>query len=92
MPLRYPRISKHTPFLSIPLGKPLMFEGEDYFMWSDKMRYHLTSLHKSIWDIVEYEAQVPKKGDKDYDSEEVEQIQHFNSQATTPRLSNSRGV
>jgi hypothetical protein len=60
-----------------------MFEGEDYSMWSDKMRHHLTSLHKSIWDIVEYGAQVPKKGDKDYDSEEVEQIQHFNSQATT---------
>jgi hypothetical protein len=47
------------------------------------MRHHLTSLHKSIWDIVEYGAQVPKKGDKDYDSEEVEHIQHFNSQATT---------
>jgi hypothetical protein len=52
-------------------------------MWSDKIRHHLTSLHKSIWDIVEYEAQVPKEGDKDYDSEEVDQIWHFNSQATT---------
>jgi hypothetical protein len=83
MPLRYPRISKRTPLLSIPLGKAPMFEGEDYSMWSDKMRHHLTSLHKSIWDIVEYGAQVPKKGDKDYDSKEVEQIQHFNSQATT---------
>jgi hypothetical protein len=60
-----------------------MFDGEDYSMWSDKMRHHLTSLHKSIWDIVEYGAQVLKEGDKDYDSEEVEQIQHFNSQATT---------
>jgi hypothetical protein len=56
-----------------------MFEGEDYSMWSDKMRHHLTSLHKRIWDIVEYGVQVPKNGDKDYDSEEVEQIQHFNS-------------
>jgi hypothetical protein len=83
MPLRYPRISRRTPLLSVPLGKPAMFEGEDYSMWSDKMRHHLTSLHKSIWDIVEYGVQVPKKGDKDYDSEEVEQIQHFNSQATT---------
>jgi hypothetical protein len=83
MPLRYPRISKLTPLLSVPLGKPSMFEGEDYSMWSDKMRHHLTSLHKSIWDIVEYGTQVPKKGDKDYDLEEVEQIQHFNSQATT---------
>jgi hypothetical protein len=39
-----------------------MFDGEDYSMWSDKMRHHLTSLHKSIWDIVEYGAQVPKEG------------------------------
>jgi hypothetical protein len=83
MPLRYPRISKRTPLLSVPLDKSPMFEGEDYSMCSDKMRHHLNSLHKSIWDIVEYGAQVPKKGDKDYDSEEVEQIQHFNSQATT---------
>jgi hypothetical protein len=83
MPLRYPRISKRTPLLSVPLSKPPMFDGEDYSMWSDKMRLHLTSLHKSIWDIIEYGAQVPKKGDTDYDSEEVEQIQHFNSQATT---------
>jgi hypothetical protein len=83
MSLRYPRISKRTPLLSVPLGKPPVFDGEDYSMWSDKMRHHLTSLHKSIWDIVEYGAQVPKEGDKDYDSEEVDQIRHFNSQATT---------
>jgi hypothetical protein len=83
MPLRYPRISKHTPLLSVPLGKPPLFDGEDYCMWSDKMRHHLTSLHKSIWDIVEYGAQVPKVGDKNYDSDEADQIRHFNSQATT---------
>ncbi len=45
IPLRYPRISKRTPLLSVPLGKPPMFDGEDYNMWSDKMRHHLTSLH-----------------------------------------------
>jgi hypothetical protein len=56
MPLRYPRISKHAPLLSVPLGKPSYFDGEDYCMWSDKMRHHLTSLHESIWDIVEYGA------------------------------------
>jgi hypothetical protein len=83
MPLRYPRIPKRTPLLSVPLGKPPFFHGEDYCMWSDKMRHHLTSLHKSIWDIVEYGAQVPKVGDKDYDSDEADQIRHFNSQATT---------
>jgi hypothetical protein len=52
-------------------------------MWSDKMRHHLTSLHESIWDIVEYRAQVPQVGDKDYDSDEATQIRHFNSQATS---------
>jgi hypothetical protein len=46
--LRYPRISKHTPLLSVPLGKPPVFDGEDYSRWSDMMRYHLTSLHTSI--------------------------------------------
>jgi hypothetical protein len=83
IPLRYPRISKHTPLLSVPLGKPLVFEGEDYSMWSARMKGHLTSLHKSIWDVVEYGAQVPQVGDKDYDSDEADQIRHFNSQATT---------
>jgi hypothetical protein len=83
MPLHYPRISRRTPLLSVPLGKPPVFEGEDYNMWSDKMRHHLTSLHASIWDIVEFGAQVPLLGDKGYDSNEVAQIRHFNSQATT---------
>jgi hypothetical protein len=48
IPLRYPRITKHTPLLSVPLGKPPTFDGEDYARWSDLMRFHLTSLHKSI--------------------------------------------
>ena len=46
IPLCYPRIPKHTPLLSVPLGKPPTFNGEDYSRWSDMMRYHLTSLHK----------------------------------------------
>jgi hypothetical protein len=79
----HPRISKRTPLLSIPLGKPPVFDGEDYWMWSDKMRHHLTSLHASIWDIVEFGAQVPSVGDEGYDSDEVAQIRHFDSQATT---------
>jgi hypothetical protein len=83
IPLRYPRISKHTPLLSIPLGKPPAFNGEDYSRWSEMMKYHLTSLQTSIWDIVEYGAQVPSIGDEDYNADESAQIQHFNSQATT---------
>jgi hypothetical protein len=48
MPLRYPRIPKHAPLLSVPLGKLPYFDGEYYCMWSDKMRHHLTPLHESI--------------------------------------------
>jgi hypothetical protein len=51
------------------------------------MRHHLTSLHESIWDIVEFGAQVPQVGDKDYDSDEATQVRHFNSQATSILLS-----
>jgi hypothetical protein len=47
------------------------------------MRHHVTSLHESIWDIVEFGAQVPKVGDDDYDLDEATQIRHFNSQATS---------
>jgi hypothetical protein len=83
MPLRYPCISKCASLLFVPLGKPPYFDSEDYCMWSDKMRHHLTSLHESIWDIVEYGAQVPKVGDKYYDSNKATQIRHFNSQATS---------
>jgi hypothetical protein len=73
MPLRYPCVSKHAPLLSVPLGKQPYFDGEDYCMWSDKMRHRLTSLHSSIWDTVEFGAQVPKVGDEGYDSNEVAQ-------------------
>jgi hypothetical protein len=74
IPLCYPRISKHTPLLFVPLGKPPVFYSEDYCMWSDKMRHHLTSLHASMWDIVEFGAQVPSVGDEGYDLDEVAQI------------------
>jgi hypothetical protein len=74
MPVRCPRISKHAPLLSVPLGKPPYFDGEDYCMWSDKMGHHLTSLHASIWDIVGFGAHVPTVGDEGYDSDEAAQI------------------
>ena len=65
IPLHYPRISKRTPLLFVPLCKPPVFDGEDYNMWSDKMRHHLTSLHTSIWNVVEFGVQVPSVGDED---------------------------
>jgi hypothetical protein len=46
----YSRIPQSTNahLLSIPLGKPPHFDGEDYGFWSHKMRSHLFSLHPSI--------------------------------------------
>jgi hypothetical protein len=45
--------NSNAHLLSIPLGKPPHFDGEDYSFWSHKMRSHLFSLHPSIWEIVE---------------------------------------
>jgi hypothetical protein len=62
IPLRYPRISKRAFLLSVPLGKPPVFDGEDYFMWSVKMKGHLTSLHESIWDVLSMERRYHRWG------------------------------
>jgi hypothetical protein len=49
----------HIPYnsnahlLSIPLGKPSHFDGEDYSFLCYKMCSHLFSLHPSIWESVE---------------------------------------
>jgi hypothetical protein len=86
IPLRYPHIPKCAPLLSVTLGKPPYFDGEDYSICIDKMRHHLTSLHESIWDIVEFGTQTPQVGDEDYDPDEAAQVRHFNSQATTVLL------
>jgi hypothetical protein len=41
--------NSNAHLLSIPLGKPPHFDGEDYSFWSHKMCSHLFSLHPSIW-------------------------------------------
>jgi hypothetical protein len=49
----------HIPYnsnahlLSISLGKPPHFDGEDYSFWSHKMCSHLFCLHPSIWEVLE---------------------------------------
>jgi hypothetical protein len=58
--------------LSIPLGKPPRFGGEDYSWWSHKMCSHLFSLHPSIWDIVENGMQIRDIDDENFDDIEVE--------------------
>jgi hypothetical protein len=59
-------------------------------MWGDKMRNHLTSLHKIIWDIIEFGEQAPQVGDEDYDFDEATQIRHFNLQATSILIASLR--
>jgi hypothetical protein len=68
--------------LSIPLGKPPHFDGEDYSFWSHKMRSHLFSLHPSIWEIVENGMQFYSSDNLVLINEKI----HKNAQATTVLL------
>jgi hypothetical protein len=78
----------HIPFnsnahlLSIPLRKPLHFDGEDYSFWSHKMRSHLFSLHPSIWEIVENGMQFDSTDNPVFINEQI----HKNAQATNVLL------
>jgi hypothetical protein len=77
----YSRIpyNSNTHFLSIPLGKPPHFDGEDYSFWSHKMRSHLFSLHPSIWEIVENRMHFDSTDNAMFINEQI----HKNAQATT---------
>jgi hypothetical protein len=80
----YSRIphNSNAHLLSIPLGKPPHFDGEDYRFWSHKMRSHLFSLHPSIWEIVENGMQFDSSDNSMFINEQI----HKNAQATTVLL------
>jgi hypothetical protein len=80
----YSRIpyNSNAHLLSIPLGKPPHFDGEDYAFWSHKMRSHLFSLHPSIWEIVEHGMQFDSIDNPVFINEQI----HKNAQATTVLL------
>jgi hypothetical protein len=80
----YSRIlhNSNTHLLSIPLGKPPHFDGEDYRFWSHKMRSQLFSLHPSIWEIVENGMQFDSPDNSIFINEQI----HKNAQATTVLL------
>jgi hypothetical protein len=80
----YSRIPQksNAHLLSIPLGKPPHFDGEDYGFWSHKMRSHLFSLHPSIWEIVENGMQCDSSDNSMFINEQI----HKNAQATTVLL------
>ena len=68
--------------LSIPLGKPPHFDGEDYSFWSHKMRNHLFSLHPSIWEVVENGMHFDSSDNANFMHEQI----YKNAQATTVLL------
>jgi hypothetical protein len=72
--------------LSIPLGKPPHFDGEDYSWWSHNMCNHLFSLHPSIWDVVENGMHVVDNDDDNYNAIHMQEIIHKNTQASTVLL------
>jgi hypothetical protein len=80
----YSRIpyNSNAPLLSIPLGKPPHFDGEDYLFWSHKMHSHLFSLHPSIWKIVENGMHFDSTDNPIFINEQI----HKNAQATTVLL------
>src|SRR5687768_13109711 len=80
----YSRIphSSNAHLLSIPLGKPPHFDGEDYGFWSHKMRSHLFSLHPSIWEIVVSGMKFDSLDSPLFINEQI----HKNAQATTVLL------
>jgi hypothetical protein len=80
----YSRIpfNSNAHLLSIPLGKPTHFDGEDYSFWSHKMRSHLFSLHPSIWEIVENGMHFDNTDNLVLINEQI----HKNAQATTVLL------
>jgi hypothetical protein len=68
--------------LSIPLGKPPHFDGEDYSFWSHKMHSHLFFLHPSIWEIVENGMHFDSTDNTVFINEQI----HKNAQATSVLL------
>src|SRR5688500_3753392 len=80
----YSRIqhNSNSHLLSIPLGKPPHFDGEDYGFWSHKMHSHLFSLHPSIWEIVENGMKFDSSDSPMLINEQI----HRNAQATTVLL------
>jgi hypothetical protein len=80
----YSRIpfNSNAHLLSITLGKPPHFDGEDYSFWSHKMCSHLFSLHPSIWEIVENGMHFDSTDNPVFINEQI----HKNGQATTVLL------
>jgi hypothetical protein len=74
--------NSNAHLLSIPLGKPPHFDGDDYSFWSLKTHSHLFSLNPSILEIVENGIHFDSSDNPVLINEQI----HKNSQATTVLL------
>jgi hypothetical protein len=74
--------NSNAHLLSIPLGKPPHFDGEDYSFWSHKIHSHQFSLHTSIWGIVKNGMHFDSIDNHVHMNEQI----HKNAQATTVLL------
>src|SRR5688500_5661593 len=74
--------NSNAHLLSIPLGKPPHFDGEEYSFWSHKMCSPLFSLHPNIWEIVENGMHYDSTDNPVMINEQI----HKNAQATTVLL------
>jgi hypothetical protein len=83
----YSRIpfNSNAHLLSIPLGKPPHFDGEDYSFWSHKMRSHLFSLHPSIWEIVENRMHFDSTDNPVFINEQIHKCRRFKTGGSLSR-------
>jgi hypothetical protein len=85
-PFNYDNMSCNNNFLSISLGKPPHFDGTNYSQWRTNMRWHLFSLHPSLWEIVCVGIEQPDSDDESF-GPTMQQLFHRNAQAATILLS-----
>jgi hypothetical protein len=65
-PFNYDNMSSNNNFLCISLGKPPHFDGTNYSQWRTNMRWHLFSLHPSLWEIVCVGIEQPESDDESF--------------------------
>jgi hypothetical protein len=65
-PFNYDNMSSNDNFFSVSLEKPPHFDGTNYTQWRTNMRWHLFSLHSSLWEIVCVDIEQPDCDDESF--------------------------
>jgi hypothetical protein len=77
-PFNYDNMSSNNNFVSVSLGKPPHFDGTNYSQWRTNMRWHLFSLHPSLWEIVCVCIEQPDSDDERF-GPTMQQLFHRNA-------------